>query len=204
MQEENIQFDEMPLFGNIFQPQPQNSEIRERVYENLYDELTARCWPENYMNPYDTERVAISNQLYSKILQAKNDEEKLNSLRREATDLLGVKFNGGKLYEKLMKYFNPREYLRPYNAEYLEIANKYYLHIEENKDDYVALETIANEQEVIDFIEKLDRKQREREAFIERENNIQHRNANEYTAGEIYDIQNNVGDNWHEYINNEE
>ena len=105
-----------------------------------------------------------------------------------------------------MSFLNPRLYVEPYpyQPDYLEIANKYYPSIEESKDDYVALESIANEQEVIDFIQEIERKQQEREAFLNRENNIPHRNPNEYEEKEIYDIQNAVGENWHKYINNQE
>ena len=199
MPDDNIQFEAMPDFGNIFTPQPQQPETREREYDNLYDELRAKCWPENFMNPYDTERVAISNHLYSQILQFKNDEEKLNDLRREATELLGIKFNGRNLYERLIKYFNPREYLRPYNPKSLEVANKYYLDIESNKKDYVALENIANQSEVAEFIKYRDELSRHEQEQMEQEQSTQPA-TNEYDEHTMNDIMGVVGDQWQEYI----
>ena len=68
MQDDNIQFDEMPDWGGMFSSQHRQEPIvEEKEYSSLYEELKDKCSPKKFMNPYDAERVSISNQLYQKI-----------------------------------------------------------------------------------------------------------------------------------------
>ena len=66
--------------------------------------------------------------------------------------MLGVRFNGDELYNELMEFCDPKLYINPYNGEYLDIVNPYYLDIENNKNDYVELEKIKDK--LAWFIEK--------------------------------------------------
>ena len=146
MQEENINFEEIGKDETAHAEQSSalfKQPIRGR-YESLHDELKARCAPENFMNPYEPEKVSRANKLYSEILTLdKNDDEKLKLLRLRAMEELGIKFSTEQLFEKLTASCNPKNFTGDsYNEERLELANGLYQQILMNADDIFALEEI--------------------------------------------------------------
>lgn len=120
----------------------------EKEYSSLYEELCDKCNPQNYMNPYNKEKVRIANELFANIKGCtEEDETKLNILRKQAHELLGVRFSTRYLYEFLLSYCNPALYfnLEPYPREQIDKANDYYNKILVNKYDVFALEQIKEE-----------------------------------------------------------
>ena len=70
MQEENISFEEIGKNETAHVEQSSSlfkQPIRGR-FQSLYEELKARCAPENFMNPYEPAKVSKANQLYSEVL----------------------------------------------------------------------------------------------------------------------------------------
>lgn len=163
-----IQFEKMPDFWSRCAQMSIDAPVRKRVYASLYEELIDKCNPGLYMQPYDSKRVSIANDLFNEVLKSKDDEKALSLLRNRASTELGIKFCGDKLYAMLMRYLDPHLYLNPYNHGRLEFANKFYEYIEKYKDDYIALEQIIPEVE--DFIEEIDEEVRklEEEKTIEK------------------------------------
>ena len=146
MQEENINFEEIGKDETAHAEQSSalfKQPIRGR-YESLHEELKARCAPENFMNPYEPEKVSRANKLYSEILTLdKNDDEKLKLLRLRAMEELGIKFSTEQLFEKLTDSCNPKNFTGDsYDEERLELANGLYQQILMNADDIFALEEI--------------------------------------------------------------
>lgn len=96
MQEENINFEEIGKDETAHVEQSSSlfkQPIRGR-FQSLYEELKARCAPENFMNPYEPEKVSRANELYSDVLATNaQDEEKLKELRLRAIEELGIKFS---------------------------------------------------------------------------------------------------------------
>ena len=148
MQEDNINFEEIGKDETAHAEQSSalfKQPIRGH-YDSLHEELKARCAPENFMNPYEPEKVSRANKLYSEILSIdKNDDEKLKLLRLRAMEELGIKFSTEHLYEKLTAACNPKNFTGDsYNEERLELANGLYQQILMNADDIFALEEIED------------------------------------------------------------
>ena len=71
------------------------SQIENQTNPNLeqsveYEVLLSRCSPNNFMDPYDAEKVALANKIYSSILANRNDIEKLKKLKKEAEKKLNI------------------------------------------------------------------------------------------------------------------
>ena len=148
MQEDNINFEEIGKDETAHAEQSSalfKQPIRGH-YDSLHEELKARCAPENFMNPYELEKVSRANKLYSEILSIdKNDDEKLKLLRLRAMEELGIKFSTEQLFEKLTAACNPKNFTGDsYNEERLELANGLYQQILMNADDIFALEEIED------------------------------------------------------------
>ena len=115
-------------------------------YSNLYDELKQRCNPANFMDPYDAEKVEISNGLYSKLNQYKDNIPELIKIRNIAIKKLGVHFSSKELFETLSSIYSPQQYTgENYDPEKLSVANTVYSKILSNKDDIINLEKIVQE-----------------------------------------------------------
>lgn len=115
-------------------------------YKSIKDDLLEKCSPENFMQPYDYLRVKEANKLYPTIIQCdENDIDQLLSLRKIATNNLGVSFPTNDLYVEVCKVCDPRQYMNPYNPEKLEIANDLYSRATLNKYDNAVLEKLLKE-----------------------------------------------------------
>jgi hypothetical protein len=146
MQEDSINFEEISKDETAHADQSSplfKQPIRGR-YENLHAELKARCAPENFMNPYEPEKVSRANELYAEVLSINvQADEKLKLLRLRAMEELGVKFSTEQLFEKLSAACNPKNFTGDsYNKERLELANELYQQILMNADNIFALEEI--------------------------------------------------------------
>lgn len=155
MQEDNINFEEIGKDETAHAEQS-SAVFKQPIrghYDSLHEELKARCAPENFMNPYEPEKVSRANKLYSEILSiGKNDNEKLKLLRLRAMEELGIKFSTEQLFEKLTAACNPKNFTGDsYNKERLELANGLYQQILMNADDIFVLEEIEEKaKELLD------------------------------------------------------
>ena len=153
MQEDSINFEEISKNKTAKTEQSSTlfkQPIRGR-YESLHAELKARCAPENFMNPYEPEKVSRANEIYAEVLATDVQEnEKFKSLRLRAMEELGVKFSTEQLFEKLTAACNPKNFTGDsYNKERLELANRLYQQVLMNADNIFALEEIEEEAKEI-------------------------------------------------------
>jgi len=149
MQEDNISFEEIGKEETIHAEQPQalfKQPIRGR-YQGLHAELKARCAPENFMNPYEPEKVSKANELYSEVLHTDAQaDEQLKRLRLRAIEELGIQFSTEELFDRLSAACNPKNFTGDsYNKERLELANRLYQAVLINADNVLALEEIEGE-----------------------------------------------------------
>lgn len=115
-------------------------------FPSLCDELMERCNPTHFMFPYDKEKVDVANEIYSQVLNNKNDPLFLKELRSKAIRQLHVKFTTIKLYNTLTEVCNPANFMNEnYNAELLSMANDLYAQVLENADDIETLEDIEKQ-----------------------------------------------------------
>lgn len=114
--------------------------------DTLYAQMKEKCNPANFLEPYDAKKVEVSNDIYSKLDAAKNNEKGLMSLRNRAIAELGVTYENPALYEKLSALFNPQNFVGDnYDAEKLRVANKYYAKVQKYKENLIELERIYYE-----------------------------------------------------------
>jgi len=149
MQEDNINFEE------IGKKETENTERSQTLFKqpvrgrfrNLYEELKVKCAPENFMNPYDPEKVSKANNLYSVVLATDaKDVEKLKQLRLRAMENLGIQFSTEGLFEKLTMACNPKNFTgETYDKRLLELANRIYQKVLKDADNILALEEIEKE-----------------------------------------------------------
>ena len=149
MQEDNINFEE------IGKKETENAERSQTLFKqpvrgrfrNLYEELKVKCAPENFMNPYDPEKVSKANNLYSVVLATDaKDVEKLKQLRLRAMENLGIRFSTEGLFEKLTMACNPKNFTgETYDKRLLELANRLYQKVLKDADNILALEEIEKE-----------------------------------------------------------
>lgn len=121
----------------------------ENYYEELYFELKEKCNPENFLDPYDSEKVKVSNQIFSQLDKYSNSISALTYFRDMAIEKLGIHFSANKLYDYLSNKYNPKQFVGTlYDAEKLNIANEIYSKIQQCSDNVVELEKIAKQYKV--------------------------------------------------------
>lgn len=153
--EDFIIFQEMRKEDSPFQKQSVERQPIAGHYNSLYDELLEKCNPANFYEPYDSKKVELANEIYSKVLQNPNDEVTLKKLRLRAINELDIKFSTLALFDKLIEICHPRNFGpgQYYDAEKLAKANRIYSEILENADDVVVLEQCEEKaQDIIQVI----------------------------------------------------
>lgn len=117
--------------------------IDETLYSSLYVELKKKCNPKRFMIPYDESKVKIANELYSEIMKlSTKDEVQLIEIRERAIQKLGIYFSTKHLYQPLCEKCNPTNFMNPYDAEKVEIANKLYASVIKQAYNIETLEAI--------------------------------------------------------------
>lgn len=97
--------------------------------ENIYDKLLRLCKPSNFVTKgqYDKDKVDKANEIYKRLLEiSADDKNALDEILAKATSELGLNLiNQDKLNELKMKV-NPQNFMSPYNAEKVSLANELY------------------------------------------------------------------------------
>lgn len=156
--EENIQFDVMPDFRNMFNQSKQDDWNNEKVYNTLFDELAEKCNPKCFCGDenFDKELFNKANDLYAELMAKKEEtDNNLVPLRNKAMDELGIHISTKKKFDYLMQYLNPKIYIKdkePYDHERVGEAGRWYALLIQNKSDIRALEDL--EFQAKDFISK--------------------------------------------------
>lgn len=187
-QEENIQFDNMPNFVEMFSPKVSDWDD-EKEYNSLYDELLEKCRPDKFIgDTSDNKKFLLANQLYAELKskQGHSDNE-LIDFRDRAMSLLGIHISTKKLYSWLEEYLNPQVYttMEPYDAERVALAGEYYMRMRECKDDIHALEKLRDDAAI--FIDrkltedKIEYEKRQEEEKIAKQKEQEEKN-NQFTA----------------------
>lgn len=114
--------------------------------KSVFKEMVEKCNPQNYMNPYDHEKVRVANEVYSSLMSYETlNEEVLMSLRHRAIVELGVVFDTKAIYNYLCSICNPANYMNPYDAEKVSQANDIFAKIQQYKNNIEQLELIRAE-----------------------------------------------------------
>lgn len=143
----NIKWEEIPTGEDI------KSTISEPQYKNLYQEMKVKCDPENFMTPYDSQKVEKANQIYKTLVDNEydfnvNDEQtpqELRDLRVYAISSLGLNFSPTRLFTRISKLINPKQFTgSQYDSERLREANEAMERLIQIQDNYEALENFVD------------------------------------------------------------
>ena len=196
-QEENIYFDTMPNFREMFSAQVNTeSSFDEKEYNTLYEELVEKCHPNKFIDGdnFDENLFEKANKLYAEILKCKDlPEENIIPLRNQAIELLGVCISTKKKYEYLDRFLNPKVYTdvvaEEYDVERVSEAAKWYTILQKNRNDIRLLEDLEIEAQA--FIDRrrnelyiIEQKESvEREEAMKRENQRRIQEEKEESTG---------------------
>ncbi len=179
-EDEDIIFDTItqPLnFGSIAGTNTSNNFEEEKVYNSLYDELMDKCCPDKFCSSttsFDINKFQIANEIYRELCERKMiSPEALIKIRNKAMDKLGIKISTKKLYNELIEYFYPMNYISrtSYNPKRVEKAGYFYDKTLKAKNDIIALEEI--QQEASEFIRELEKeKELEKKLELEEEKKV--------------------------------
>ena len=87
-------------------------------YRLQIPELISLCNPQLFMNPYDHEKVSVSNELYVKLCSNRNlSTDEIIEIRKKAETVLGVRLSSTALFNYLKESCNPHRFMNPYNGE---------------------------------------------------------------------------------------
>lgn len=112
----------------------------EKVFKNILrtqkNELYRKCKPENFMNPYDHDKIMVANEILFKL----NTVKSLDDIKepRYLALKIGVKISSEQIFNYLSVICNPINYVGK-EVEF-ENANNLYSQILECKDDIEKLE----------------------------------------------------------------
>ena len=140
----------------------------------LKSELAKLIAPNNFMKPYDPEKVTEAIELYNRLKTTDADDLLgLKEIRLTSEKSLGIRLNADAFYNHLMNLFSPERYIEPYNKERLSEMNRICTLLTQSKDNIGALEDILynivpkmEEKDKDDFNSELNTKDPQSVVFI--------------------------------------
>lgn len=116
--------------------------------QGLWYVLERKCNPQKYMSPYNKEMVDKANSIYDELLKTdKSDEISLKEIRRRVESELHISFIDKDEIESLKYVANPSNYMQPYNAEKVALANKLYAKLQDETIHIDELDSIKEQVE---------------------------------------------------------
>lgn len=113
--------------------------------ETLQERLKRLCNPQNFMKNYDMKKVETANALYQRLMTVGLGESALNEISQTAITELGITLIDETRLKKLKEKVNPQQYMKPYNAEKVSLANELFARISKTELTYEEYIEIENE-----------------------------------------------------------
>lgn len=140
----------------------------------LKSELAKVIAPNNFMKPYDPEKVTAAIDLYNRLKTTDADDLlRLKEIRLASEKSLDIRLDTGAFYNYLMDIFSPERYMEPYNKEKVSEMNRICILLTRSKDNIGALEDILcnitpkiEKKDKADFNSELSTKDPQSVAFI--------------------------------------
>ena len=87
------------------------------------------------MKPYDEKKVTYANLLYKRLkeIDEKNNIDALMGIMEEANDKLQIHIVSKEEIENLKRKCNPKNYMKPYNSQKVDFANRLYSRLNNKK-----------------------------------------------------------------------
>lgn len=116
--------------------------------QGLWYVLERKCNPQKYMSPYNKEMVDKANSIYAELQKTdKSDEISLKEIRRRIESELQISFIDKDEIESLKYIANPSNYMQPYNAEKVALANELYAKLQDETIHIDELDSIKEQVE---------------------------------------------------------
>ena len=117
--------------------------------ESLKDKLLRISNPQNYLSPYQEQKVNAANGIYARLQNISIDDIiSLKEIRKEISDKLEVSFIDSDLLKELQRKCNPKNFINPYDEEKIRIANLLYGKLVNDNLTIDELEDIQKEYEM--------------------------------------------------------
>ena len=114
----------------------------------LWYVLERKCNPQKYMSSYNKEMVDKANSIYAELQKTdKSDEISLKEIRRRIESELQISFIDKDEIESLKYIANPLNYMQPYNAEKVALANELYAKLQDETIHIDELDSIKEQVE---------------------------------------------------------
>ena len=120
--------------------------------EDLHTKLKRLCNPTNFISNgnYDKERVDKANEIYKRILETNPDNKvTLDEIQILAVSELGISLINKDKLNELKEKTNPKNYINPYNAEKIALANELYSIVIKENLTYNELEEVDRKSKLL-------------------------------------------------------
>lgn len=120
--------------------------------ESLYDKLKRLCNPVNFISGdnYDKDKVDKANAIFKRLTEiTPEDKDALDEIRHLAVLELGINLINNDVVEELKRKVNPKNFISPYNAEKLALANELYAIITKKELTYSELEYVREKSKIL-------------------------------------------------------
>ena len=121
--------------------------------EPLYDKLKRLCNPSNFIkgNNYDKDKVDKANAIYKRLLEINGENhEVLFEIQQQAVAELGINLINTKKLAELKKKVNPKNYMSPYDAEKVTLANELFAILTKSKLTYNEMVEVEEKSKKLD------------------------------------------------------
>ena len=116
--------------------------------ESLKEKLLRVSNPQNYLSPYQEQKVNVANDIYARLQNISSDDiVSLKEVRKEISDKLKVSFIDSDLLKEWQKKCNPKNFMNPYDEEKIRIANLLYGKLLNNNLTIEEIEDVQQEYE---------------------------------------------------------
>ena len=108
--------------------------------ETLYQRLLRLCNPGNYIKDYDKDKIDKANEIYQELLNMDpDDQESLFKIQSTAMRELDISLIDKEELDELKRKVNPQNFMHPYDAEKITLANELYSILSKKKLGYMEM-----------------------------------------------------------------
>ena len=118
--------------------------------ETLYQRLVRLCNPKNFIKEYDKDKIDKSNRLYQTLLNMDSDDkDTLMKIQSMAVSELNISLIDKEELNELKQKVNPKNFMQPYNAEKISLANELYSILSDENIDYAKMMEVKEKSKTL-------------------------------------------------------
>lgn len=118
--------------------------------ETLYQRLLRLCNPKNFIKEYDKDKIDKANKLYQRLLNMNSDDkDALMQMQSMAVSELDISLIDKEELDELKQKVNPKNFMQPYDAEKVSLANELYSILSDENIDYVKMMEVREKSKIL-------------------------------------------------------